>query len=418
MTLASAAPERTFQAPRRPRNGRVGVGPQRDEVLLDPPRRGVGAHQALRRVQHRGCAAEAVVQGVVAAAGSLVRETLDAFRGGVTEGVQALVVVASGEELRAAGGHPVHEPQIHRVEVLELVDDQVLDLQQLDRIQRARVHTLHATRDDLAREHARVQLRSRAVEAGELHALVLADQRVRRNHARRVVLTGCAVRLVIAPDLLRALDAVDPDGLAEFGLEDVAQLPLGQHHRVRRVRGQRVRLPQDSQGQRVQRARGYRRAGVEPAIGACPGDPPLKIPGRGTRERDRHDHARLDAAFEQPAHPLFDRRRLASPGPGDHPHVLALVMSGRVLRPLGLLNLAPAQCHSDLSSGCCWRCLDPTPPSSARSRPSLPAHRRGGGGRPRRGTSGRRHRRALGPCGPETSCRAAGRAGRGRSAPP
>jgi hypothetical protein len=87
-----------------------------------------------------------MLQRVVARVDAEIRELLYAGRCREAEWVQGLIVVACDEELDAPLGETVHECQVHRVEVLELVDDEVVDTQQARWIEQAGLHLLYAQR--------------------------------------------------------------------------------------------------------------------------------------------------------------------------------------------------------------------------------------------------------------------------------
>jgi hypothetical protein len=91
---------------------------------------------------------------VLTAEGILRDKVLNSRRGREPEGVDALVIVSSHEELSTLCGHRVHELQVHRVEVLEFVDHEVLQIQEGNSIECTSHHVRNALPHNLAGEDA------------------------------------------------------------------------------------------------------------------------------------------------------------------------------------------------------------------------------------------------------------------------
>lgn len=85
-----------------------------------------------------------MLQGVITSAGVGFGELTDASWCGVPEGVKALVVVSGHEEGDTPAGERVDKPEVHRVEILELVNDQVVEVEEFGRVERARLDPLNA----------------------------------------------------------------------------------------------------------------------------------------------------------------------------------------------------------------------------------------------------------------------------------
>ena len=84
------------------------------------------------------------MEGVIAVVWVDLREALDSRGRCIAKGVETLIVVPSYEEANASFGHAVDEPKVHWIEVLKLIDDEVLDPQQLHRVERASLDAFHA----------------------------------------------------------------------------------------------------------------------------------------------------------------------------------------------------------------------------------------------------------------------------------
>lgn len=303
--------------PRGTRHLRVGVLVQRHVLLGDAAVRGVGSDERLSHVEDRGSAAEAVTQGVVAAAGELLVKALDALGQRVAERVQALVVVARHEQLHSVSRERAHKAQIHRIEVLVLVHDQVLDAKERRRIERSSLHHLDAPLDDLARKNAGVQLASKAVECPEAITLLVRDRRVRRLLARAgLVLARAPERLEVPSDLRAPGDRPDIHRLAKLLVEQVPKLPAIEHPWI-----DRIRAAKDAPGlerpkrERVKRGHGDS-AVVMPLSGARRTNAFLKVACRCACERDGGYRLGGNALSEQPADALLNGERHISSSVG------------------------------------------------------------------------------------------------------
>ena len=195
----------------------------------------MASNQALCSFNDTRHAAKAVMQRVVPVVRVDLAEAQNPGRCGVAEGIEALVVVTSDEQADSAFGHAMHESQIHGVEILKLIDDEVLDTKQLDCIQGPGLDAFNTQRHNLARKHAGVELGPRAVEPPEPRPLRLFDRRIGRDDIRRLVLPRLPVRLVVNPDLFGTSDAGNAARLPELGLEHVAEFPALQNDGVGRV---------------------------------------------------------------------------------------------------------------------------------------------------------------------------------------
>src|SRR5262249_21604123 len=114
--------------------------------------------------------AKAGAEGVLPAERVLSHEALDSSRRRETKRVDTLVVIAGDKHQCALAHHTVHELQVHRVQVLEFVDDKMRKVQQFHGIQRSGRHLHHTLPHNLARQNACVTLRSWSMERRELTA--------------------------------------------------------------------------------------------------------------------------------------------------------------------------------------------------------------------------------------------------------
>lgn len=161
-----------------------------------------------------------MAQRVVSGAGVGGREVADAAWRRIAERVEALVVIAGDEAGDSALGQGVDELQDHRVEILELVDDQVIEIEQRHRVERPGLDALDTLLHKLARQHARVELGARAVDPRKREALAGGDRRVRRGLAGRpLVMAGAPQRLEVLADLPRSHLAADPGQMPELGIK-------------------------------------------------------------------------------------------------------------------------------------------------------------------------------------------------------
>ena len=95
--------------------------------------------------QHVGSAAETVSERVRRRVRVLDGEVLDPIRISKPKCVDALVIVASDEDNRAARHKMVNEAQIIRIQVLEFVNDDMTNPKEIDGIQETGVHLVNTS---------------------------------------------------------------------------------------------------------------------------------------------------------------------------------------------------------------------------------------------------------------------------------
>src|SRR5437879_2890066 len=98
---------------------------ERYVVLWDPVWLRVRGDKSLPGRKNARRATEAGTEGVLSAPGILRKEVLNACGRGKAERVDALIIIASNKDACALGNQPVHELQVHRIQVLELVHDEM-----------------------------------------------------------------------------------------------------------------------------------------------------------------------------------------------------------------------------------------------------------------------------------------------------
>jgi hypothetical protein len=94
-------------------------------------------------------------------------ERLNTRRISKSKRIDALVVITSDKDRGACGDETVDKIQIHRIQVLKFIYNQVLNLEQLDWIDITRIHFVNALPHDFAGQHTGVHLRSWAVKIQE-----------------------------------------------------------------------------------------------------------------------------------------------------------------------------------------------------------------------------------------------------------
>jgi hypothetical protein len=146
----------------------------------------------------------------------------------------------------------VHEPQVKRVQVLKLVDDEVLDVDKVYRIQKVRLHLFDATPDDLPRKDAGIGLGPRTMKGCEICLFGRRDRRVRGDVIRGSPHAGDPECLLVSANLLPSFLAYRVD-IAELFVKYVLLFPVVQDKRIGGVSTELPSCTQESKREGMQR---------------------------------------------------------------------------------------------------------------------------------------------------------------------
>jgi hypothetical protein len=80
------------------------------------------------------------------------REVLNAPGCGEPEGVDTLVVVSCGEDAHSVRGDQVHQPNVERIQVLVLIDNEKCHVSDFSHGKESGLNLLHAETDDFSRQ--------------------------------------------------------------------------------------------------------------------------------------------------------------------------------------------------------------------------------------------------------------------------
>jgi hypothetical protein len=164
--------------------------------------------QRIRGRYDRSRAAKAAFQHMVARTRVPGREILNAPWSGEPEGVDALVVVSGGEDPYSVCGDQIHEPNVERIQVLVLIDNEKCHVGDFSEAKVSRLNLLHAEPDDFSRQDGGVGLSRDLVMGNKRPALALTYWRTWLNIAGRH-------RRACAPErLMRSANVLAPT----FGL--------------------------------------------------------------------------------------------------------------------------------------------------------------------------------------------------------
>ena len=244
----------------------------------------------------------------------------------MSERVDTLIVVACYEYIGTSRRYALYELNIHWVEILELVNYEMFDGQQRNRVQKSGRSRLHTLTDDFSWENTGIALSPRLVKGIKRGALRISHWRIRRLIVRRAPLVSVPKRLVFFPDFLAPPRRFFAAG-REFRVNDVFVLPLAQDLRRNWVLAQLSRLLKDSERHGMQGRDGQ---GVGWWSNTVVVQPLLQIQRRRTREGDHEYGIWCDAVGQEPPHSFTDYVTLSRSRTGRQPNLGARV-AGRLM---------------------------------------------------------------------------------------